>query len=332
LNEAKALGQKNSLAQGSLEIGGEMNQMTTQFLQHELSSAFPAMPAKELAALVADVKENGQRDPGVMFEGKVLDGWHRCQACIAAEVPFKFVELPEGIDPVAFVMSRNLHRRHMTDSQRAAAVVACSRWAPRGKPVPGTDLQTTAQLAKEADVSEKTIRRAKTAQTAGLGPAVIEGRVSVKQAAEIAKSDPKAAKKIAAGGEIPKIVPRREAPAKAEVKSAVDPLDKAREFANEQRAKIKALRADLAKRDATIESLNGLLAESRDNARDLADSLEAALKSGEGDAAVAKEIKKLTGQIRVLESQRDQYMTKCNELVKSVKALERKLDKCEAKK
>lgn len=109
-------------------------------------------------------------------------------------------------------------------------------------------------------------------------------------------------------------------------------LEKAREFAKKNLATIRSLKSELAKRDATIESLNGLLAESRDNARDLADSLEAAIKSGEGDAAVAKEIKKLTGQIRVAESQRDQYMTKCNELVKSVKSLQHKLDKCEAKK
>lgn len=298
--------------------------MTTNFLQHALSAAFPAMPAKELAALTEDVKANGQREPGVMFEGQVLDGWHRYQACVAAGVRFSSNELPSGIDPVAFVMSRNMHRRHMTDSQRAAAVVACAKWAPRGKSVPGTDLKTTAILAKEADVSETTIERAKMAQRAGLGPAVTEGKLSVKRAAEIATSNPRVAKKIAAGGELPKILPRRDIPSKSVAKPEVDPLETAREHAKKQNAVIRQLRKDVAERDATIESMRGDLQEARDNARELADSLEAAIKSGEGDAAVAKEIKTLTGKIRVLESQRDECMTRNNELVKTVKRLQRK--------
>lgn len=299
-----------------------MNLMATEFLQHELSAAFPAMPANELAALTEDVRVNGQREPGVVFEGKVLDGWHRYQACSAAGLRFAFGELPRDADPVAFVKSRNLHRRHMTDSQRAAAVVACSKWAPAGKPAPGAGLDTNAQMAKEADVSERTIRQAKVAHGAGLADVVREGRISVKRAAEIATASPKAAKKIAAGGEIPKIVPRRE-PANTEAKPEVDPLDTAREYAKKQQAVIRKLRKDVAERDATIESLNGQLQESRDNARDLAESLEAHMKSGEGDAKVAKELKRLAEMVSTLESQRDQYMQKANETVKQVRALER---------
>lgn len=280
------------------------------------------MPANELAALTEDVRVNGQREPGVVFEGKVLDGWHRYQACSAAGLRFAFNELPAEADPVSFVKSRNLHRRHLTDSQRAAAVVACSKWAPKGKPAPGADLQTTAKLAKEADVSERTIERAKTAQRAGLGQAVIEGKVSAKRAEQIATESPRLAKQIAAGGEIPKIVPRRE-PAGTEAKPEVDPLDTAREYAKKQQAVVRKLRKDVAERDATIESLNGQLQESRDNARELAESLEAHIKSGEGDAKVAKELKRLAEMVRTLESQRDQYMQKANETVKQVRALER---------
>ena len=74
------------------------------------------------------------------------------------------------------------------------------------------------------------------------------------------------------------------------------------------------------------------LHEAEDNARELAESLEAYSKAEEGIEAAAKEIKRLQGQLRVVESQRDQYMTKCSELVKTVKSLERKLAKCEGAK
>lgn len=157
--------------------------------QHPLSAAFPIMPADEIAALAQDIKANGLREPGIIFEGKILDGWHRYQACEIAGIPFKHFPLPAGRDPVVFVLSRNLHRRHLSASQRASAVVSCSEWRDRGKPksAPGADLQTAAELAKTADVGTRTIERAKVAHKAGLTDAVKDGKVSVKQAAEIAK-------------------------------------------------------------------------------------------------------------------------------------------------
>jgi hypothetical protein len=118
-----------------------------------------------------------------------------------------------------------------------------------------------------------------------------------------------------------KILPRPEAISKP------DSLDVAREHAKKQNAAIKELRASVAERDAHIEALTKELRESRDNAAELAESLDACIKAGEGDTAAAKEIKRLLGQIRVLEATRDQYMTKCNELVKTVKSLQRKAEK-----
>jgi hypothetical protein len=156
--------------------------------QHPLSAAFPSIPAAELSSLIADIAQHGQREPGTLYEGMVLDGWHRFQACEKAGIQFRAVEL-DGDDPQSFVLSRNLHRRHLTASQRAEAVVACSAWKPARRPdkaAPGAGL-SEAQMAKVADVGERTIRQAKVAHKAGLGGAITEGRVSAKRAAEIAK-------------------------------------------------------------------------------------------------------------------------------------------------
>ena len=55
----------------------------------------------------------------------------------------------------------------MTPSQRAAAVVACSEWATAGKQPkgePGSPLKATVpEMAKDAEVSVRTIQQAKTA-------------------------------------------------------------------------------------------------------------------------------------------------------------------------
>jgi ParB-like chromosome segregation protein Spo0J len=158
--------------------------------QHPLSAAFPAMSEDELAALAADIKANGQKEAVIVFGGMVLDGWHRYLACARAGIKCVTVK-HDGSDPVAFVLSRNLHRRHLTASQRAAAVVAATEWrgpGRLGKGEPGSPLSTNAEMAKAAEVDERTIQHAKAAHKAGLGDDVRDGKVSAKKAAQQATS------------------------------------------------------------------------------------------------------------------------------------------------
>jgi hypothetical protein len=51
----------------------------------------------------------------------LVDGRNRLEACKRAKVKPKTVDL-DGDDPVAFVLSANIHRRHMTKAQQAMAV------------------------------------------------------------------------------------------------------------------------------------------------------------------------------------------------------------------
>lgn len=162
-----------------------------ELTQHPLSAAFPSMSADDFAALVQDVKANGQREPIMLLDGMVLDGWHRYRACTEAGIKPQTFTFPQDKDPVAFVLSHNLHRRHLTPSQRAAAVVACTEWAPAHRPKKGETVsplsKTNADMAKQAHVSDRTIKDAKAAHKAGLGEAVKEGAMTAHEAAKVAR-------------------------------------------------------------------------------------------------------------------------------------------------
>lgn len=166
----------------------------TPYKQHELSKIFPLMPEDELQSLADDIAVNGLHEAVWLFEGKVLDGWHRYQACLLAKVNPRTAEY-RGKNPAEFVKSKNWHRRHMTASQRALAAVQLDEWAGAGKPsanvAPGATLpMKNRELAKESETSTRTIRQAKLVQSKGsaaLKKKVKAGEVSVKKAAAVAK-------------------------------------------------------------------------------------------------------------------------------------------------
>ena len=51
------------------------------FEQHPLARCFPPMPPSDFAELRADIAKHGLRQPIILYQGKVLDGWHRCRSC-----------------------------------------------------------------------------------------------------------------------------------------------------------------------------------------------------------------------------------------------------------
>jgi ParB-like chromosome segregation protein Spo0J len=86
---------------------------------HPAAHLFPMLPDSVLADLAADIAANGLREPIVLWEGQVIDGRNRMTACQRAGVPPTFTTLLHCPDPVAYVLSANLHRRHLTDDDRA---------------------------------------------------------------------------------------------------------------------------------------------------------------------------------------------------------------------
>ena len=93
--------------------------------RHELSKLFPPMSEGAIKELAADIKLNGLRSPIITHEGAILDGAQRERACKIARVPPHYAEFRElspvlwRNGPLAFVVSENLRRRHLTpETQR----------------------------------------------------------------------------------------------------------------------------------------------------------------------------------------------------------------------
>ena len=85
---------------------------------HEIAEIFPLMSSKEFSELKRDIKENGLLDPVVVYEGQILDGRNRYNACKELKLDYTTREY-DGDNPLQYVMSTNLKRRHLTDSQKA---------------------------------------------------------------------------------------------------------------------------------------------------------------------------------------------------------------------
>lgn len=170
---------------------------------HPLADLFPLIEGAEFDELVADIKANGLREHIVFTvpDEMILDGRNRYRACLKAGVVPTFLPY-RGDDPVAFVISANLRRRHLDESQRAmvAAKLATLRLGDNqhaeGLPI--------GRSSKLLNVGERTVARAREVQEHGtpeLITAVERGSVSVSAAADVATLPASEQAEIVARGE-----------------------------------------------------------------------------------------------------------------------------------
>jgi hypothetical protein len=92
----------------------------TRYTIHPAAELFPMIEGSELESLVADISANGLQTPIATLDGQILDGRNRLEACTRANVKPRYQEVPKGTDPVRYITSANVHRRHLTTAQRAA--------------------------------------------------------------------------------------------------------------------------------------------------------------------------------------------------------------------
>src|SRR5262245_40305243 len=79
---------------------------------HPIANSLPLTEGEEFEQLVADIRVQGLLEPIVLHEDMILDGRNRYLACAKAGVDPTFTPF-RGDDPLAYVVSANIIRRHL---------------------------------------------------------------------------------------------------------------------------------------------------------------------------------------------------------------------------
>jgi len=184
---------------------------------HPAANIFPMMPEADLEEMAADIKENGLLNPIEIFEGKIIDGRNRYRACQKIGLRPRFYEIQTGddFDAVSYVLSLNLHRRHLTTSQRAMVAVEVEKvYAEEAKEnlklskgrgikgkanLPDLNCQARDKAAEMLNVGGRSVSDAKKVFGDGipeLAEKVTQGEVSVSAAAKAANLNEEIQKEI----------------------------------------------------------------------------------------------------------------------------------------
>lgn len=170
---------------------------------HPLADLFPMLVGEPFSDLVEDIRQHGLREPIVMFDGQILDGRNRYCAAREAGKPWATVDY-DGDDPLGFVVSLNLKRRHLNESQRAMAASKIAKLPKGANQHTAIAAPSQGEAAAILNVSVDSIQRAAIVRELGapeLVKAVESGEVAVSAAAEIARLPEPEQREIVARGE-----------------------------------------------------------------------------------------------------------------------------------
>ncbi|TAN69088.1 MAG: hypothetical protein EPN17_07875 [Methylobacter sp.] len=217
----------------------EKNNQTIEL--HPLCTYFPRMSEAEFNSLKDNIKNNGQTHPIYTLDGMILDGGNRYRALCELGIEPVIVEYT-GTNPTQFILSSNLHRRHLTQGQSAAIVSASQSWV-NAQVGHHSQLCSTAQLdtatarAKQSGAGHRTQQLADKLvkeAPAELIKEVIDGKKSLNKAIkEITPPKPVVSK--------PEPVPAVEQESLEDQLNGNDPLSS---IIDDQQGAIKTLKAD----------------------------------------------------------------------------------------
>src|SRR5262245_7254134 len=139
---------------------------------HPAAELFPLMPPDELKALGEDIKKNGLTSSiATTPDNQLLDGRNRLDAMEMVGIEFKFAHGANGLfrievgtdglywpdivksDPYAYVISANIHRRHLTAEQKRELIA---------KLIKATPEKSDRQIAEAVKASPTTVGTVRT--------------------------------------------------------------------------------------------------------------------------------------------------------------------------
>lgn len=176
-----------------------MSNKQTEYEVHPAATLFPMMDAESFERLKADIKENGQDQRITFFNGMVLDGRNRLKACQELRIEPRTEEIDNDgeFDPFKWVLSINLHRRHLTESQRAMVAAKLAK-LKRGdnqhrEKHPSIEVPSTEQAAVMLNVGRASVERARQVLEHGskeIIEAVEQGQLPVSFTAKVVAEEP----------------------------------------------------------------------------------------------------------------------------------------------
>lgn len=273
------------------------------YKRHHLSELFDSMSVADFEGLKESIGINGVLNPITIYDGEVLDGWHRYTAANELCVQCPEQQLDDWIDPRDFVIAQNSKRKHQTSAQIASIVTAVYQWTPLGRPQKGAGpaplVKTVKEMAKAAGVSERTIQQAKIVQEIAsplVKEAVKQGKVGLEKAAAIAKMP---------------IEDQAEALDKPLPKPVAATIDEVPDYTELDAAQdqISDLRSELA-----LAKMGDVPEEEKNQAAELIAELQS-------------EIKSLGAQLKAVTSSRDYLMEENTQMRRQLAAQRRELDK-----
>lgn len=193
----------------NIETGEIVDESTSiNYEIHPVAALFPFMTGEPFREFVEDIRANGQRVPVMLDrDGRLIDGRNRARACQALGIDV-IEERYEGRDVEAWIISHNVHRRHLTTSQRSmvAARLATlkhgsNQFAPReeGSFEPSSSeaaktersAPSIVEAAGQLNVARESVKRARAVIESGdtdLIQKVESGEVTVSAAAQQVKA------------------------------------------------------------------------------------------------------------------------------------------------
>src|SRR5262249_6969633 len=145
---------------------------------HPAAELFPLMSEPELRELGEDIKKNGLLSPIVIHHEMLLDGRNRLDAMELVGIEFELVrawkgpangriaeifsddigidpddggiQSPIGVDPYAYVLGANIHRRHLTSEQKRELIAKVLKAKPE---------TSNATVAKQVKADDKTVAK-----------------------------------------------------------------------------------------------------------------------------------------------------------------------------
>ena len=110
----------------SASLTSKGNSSLQTYEDHQIASVFPLLTEDKLVELAEDIRQHGLRSDITLYQEHILDGRNRYRACRISGVQPRFISY-DGDDPLAFVLSANLHRRHLSESQRAGVAAKIAK-------------------------------------------------------------------------------------------------------------------------------------------------------------------------------------------------------------